>query len=127
MECTPKCVHGICKEKCVPKPIDQCGRNETCIPGRRACIKDDEFENVSSFIEIRYGEYAISYKHQFRLNYTVYISEYEISAVLVDVIKPGGKEEQTLIKWERDTIIDDIKIGLYAIKSTSVILWIQKT
>ena len=126
-ECTPRCVLGVCKEKCEIQPLDKCGRNETCVPGRRYCIKEWEFENVTSFVEVYPDRYVTAYKNYlFRLNYTVYVSEYEVRAVLVDLVKPDGSEEQFLIRWDIDARVDDFEVGIYAIKRASAVLWIRK-
>ncbi len=127
MRCKPRCVLGICKERCEIEPIDKCGRNETCLSGRRFCVKEWEFENITAIVEIYSDRYVTGYKgYKFRLNYTVYISSFETSAILIDVIKPEGTETQIMSRWDIEGKIDDLEIGIYSIKRSSTIIWIQR-
>lgn len=128
LKCKPRCVLGICKEKCEIEPIDKCGRNETCLPGRRFCVDEWEFENVTSILEIYPDRYVAGYKgYKFRLNYTVYSSPYETSAILIDVVKPDGMKTQMMSRWDIEGTIDDLEVGIYSIKRSSAVIWIQKS
>jgi hypothetical protein len=127
MKYLPRCVNGVCKEKVEIQPVDKCHRNETCIPGRGKCLKEGEMENASAFIEIYSDRYVSGYGgYSFRLNYTVYTSPYETLAILVDVIKPDGTETQVMSRWDIEGKIDDLEMGIYSIKRSSAVIWLQK-
>jgi len=127
MKYLPRCINGVCKEKVEIQPIDKCHRNETCVPGRKRCLEQGKMENVSAFVEIYPDRYVTGYKgYEFRLNYTVYISPYETSAILIDVIKPDGTEKQIMSRWDIEGKIDELEIGIYSIKRSSIVIWIQK-
>lgn len=126
MKYLPRCIGGVCKEKVGIQLIDKCHRNETCVPGRKRCLKSGEVENVTAFVEI-YPDRFTGYKgYRFRLNYTVYISPYETSAILMDVIKPDGTETQIMSRWDIEGKIDELEIGIYSIKRSSAIIWIRE-
>jgi hypothetical protein len=124
--CTPKCVHGACTEKCETLLLDKCNQTEVCIPGWRRCVDRDKFKNVSAKVEVFPDKYATYRGYQFRLNYTAYLNEYEVRLLLIDIITPGGGRDQTIAMWDMPTTLDDMEVGIYGVKRDSAIIWLQK-
>jgi hypothetical protein len=125
--CTPKCVHGACTEKCDKfQSFDRCNRTQVCIPGWRRCVDRDRFKNVSAKVEVFPDKYTTYRGYQFRLNYTAYLNAYEVRLLLIDVIAPGGGRDQTIATWDMPTTLDDMEVGIYGVKRYSAIIWLQK-
>ncbi len=127
MKYLPRCIDGVCKEKVEIQPVDKCHRNESCIPGRKKCVLEGELGNVSAIVEVYPDRYVTGYGgYKFRLDYIVYVSSYETSAILLDVIKPDGAETKVM-RWDLSGRIDDLEVGIYAIKGSSAVVWIRRT
>jgi hypothetical protein len=125
--CTPKCVHGACTEKCeVARMFDRCNRTQVCIPGWRRCVDRDRFENVSAKVEVFSDKYVTYRGYQFRLNYTAYQNEYEVRGLFLDVVVPSGGREQAILLWDIPAELDSMEVGIYGIKRDSAIIWLQK-
>jgi len=60
MKYLPRCIGGVCKEKVGIQLIDKCHRNETCVPGRKRCLKSGEVWDIEGKIdELEIGIYSI--------------------------------------------------------------------
>lgn len=89
---------------------------------------ESEFENASAFVEINSESYSEPYYgYRFKIDYIRYINDYELDAVLVDVIEPDGREDKIALSWSLLYKSDNLVIGLYGAKKDAIILWLRKS
>jgi len=130
----PVCNAGACTWKGEAQ-IDKCrdgsgsGEKEHCVSGYARCISDSEYEEYfimpddAELLEgLAYDSYAAKYdSYKFRINNVEYPEDsrcFDDLLILIDVLKPDGKEKTLEISWNKPGDIGDIEIGLQDIKRT---------
>ena len=124
----PTCKAGVCKLKTEIQTIDICKKNETCIYGFRRCLLENESlapEN-SKILRLNNETFTEAFGYRFRVNFVGYEPYYEVSAVMLDVRKPDGSDAVVVCSWETEGIIDNLRVGLYSVTKSSIVIWVSR-
>jgi len=127
--------------------IDRCRdgsgntEKEHCVSGYANCISDDDYQEyivMPEDAEVLTGlsaEYTAGYDdYRFRIRDIQFPEDsrcYDDARILLDVMKPGGKEAAVEIRWNKHGEIDDLEIGLKDFRrggngSVTPTLWVME-